>query len=63
MRGGAKIAQSLLDHSMVDYLFHYRSPKIFDGPDALKAPKLDNLSITDSISQEFGDDTLLHGFL
>ena len=61
--GGAKIAQSLLDHCMVDYLFHYRSPKIFDGPDALKAPKLDNLSITDSISQEFGDDTLLHGFL
>ena len=61
--GGAKIATSLLDHCVVDYLFRYRSPKIFDGPNPLKGPKLDNLSITDSISQEFGDDTLLHGFL
>ena len=31
--GGAKIAQSLLEHNLVDYLFRYQSPKLFEGPD------------------------------
>ena len=61
--GGAKIAKSLLNHEMVDYFFRYQSPKVLEGPDALKGPKLDNFEIIDSITQKLGDDILTHGFL
>ena len=50
--GGDKIAQSLLDHNLVNYLFRYRSPKIFDGPNVLEGPKLDHFEIKDLIKQE-----------
>ena len=61
--GGDKIAQSLLDHNLVNYLFRYRSPKIFEGPNVLEGPKLDHFEIKDLIKQELGEDTLTHGFL
>ena len=61
--GGPTLAQSFLDLGLVDYLFRYRSPKIFDGPDAMPAPDLDSLTIRDSLSQSLGEDHLEHGFL
>ena len=48
---------------LVDYLFRYRSPKIFDGPDAMPAPDLDSLTIHDSLTQSLGEDHVEHGFL
>ena len=61
--GGAKIAHSLMNHNLVNYLFRYRSPKRLNGPNALSGPKLDNFVMKDSIAQKFGEDTLTHGFL
>ena len=61
--GGAKIAQSLLEHNLVDYLFRYQSPKLFEGPDALAGPELDDFEIKDSITQKLGEDILTQGFL
>ena len=61
--GGPTLAQSFLDLGLVDYLFRYRSPKIFDGPDAMPAPDLDSLTIHDSLTQSLGEDHLEHGFL
>ena len=61
--GGAKIAQSLLEHNLVDYLFRYQSPKLFEGPDALAGPELDDFEINDSITQKLGEDILTQGFL
>ena len=61
--GGAKIAQSLLNHNLVDYLFRYQSTKLFEGPNALAGPDLDHFEIKDSITQKLGEDILTHGFL
>ena len=61
--GGAKIAQSLLNHNLIDYLFRYQSPKLFEGPNALAGPDLDHFEIKDSITQKLGEDILTHGFL
>lgn len=61
--GGAKIAKSLVENNLIDYLFRYKSPKVFDGPDSLLGPNLDELGIKDSMCQKLGEDILLHGFL
>ena len=60
--GGAKVAGSLLEKGLVDYLFRYRSPKSFDGPDSLLGPDLDGFSINESIFKKLGEDSLEHGF-
>ena len=61
--GGPTFARSLLGSGQVDYLFHYRSPKHFEGEDALPGPGLDAYPVRDPIEEEFGDDKLIHGFL
>ena len=61
--GGAKIAESLLNHNLVDYLFRYQSTKLFEGPNALAGPDLDHFEIKDLITQKLGEDILTHGFL
>jgi diaminohydroxyphosphoribosylaminopyrimidine deaminase/5-amino-6-(5-phosphoribosylamino)uracil reductase len=61
--GGPSFARSLLSSGQVDYLFHYRSPKLFEGEDALPGPGLDGYPIWEPIEEEFGVDSLLHGFL
>jgi diaminohydroxyphosphoribosylaminopyrimidine deaminase / 5-amino-6-(5-phosphoribosylamino)uracil reductase len=61
--GGPTFARSLLEADQVDYLFHYRSPKIFEGPDALPGPGLDGYPVREPIEEEFGEDRLVHGFL
>lgn len=60
--GGAKVAGSLLEKGLVDYLFRYRSPKSFDGPNSLLGPDLDGFSINESIFKKLGEDSLEHGF-
>ena len=61
--GGAKIANSLLDHNLANYLFRYQSPKLFSSPDALPGPALDDLNLREPITTQLGEDTLIHGFL
>ena len=61
--GGPTFARSLLGSGQVDYLFRYRSPKLFDGEDALPGPGLDGFPIREPIEEEFGEDLLTHGFL
>ena len=60
--GGAKVAGSLLEQGLVDYLFRYRSPKSFDGPDSLQGPDLNGFSLKEPVFNKLGDDTLEHGF-
>ena len=36
--GGPTLARSLLESGQVDYLFNYRSPKIFEGEEACLVP-------------------------
>jgi diaminohydroxyphosphoribosylaminopyrimidine deaminase / 5-amino-6-(5-phosphoribosylamino)uracil reductase len=61
--GGPTFARALLSSGQVDYLFHYRSPKLFEGEDALPGPGLDEYPVRKPIEAEFGDDSLIHGFL
>lgn len=61
--GGPTFAQSLLASDQVDYLFRYRSPKLFEGENALPGPGLDECTVRNPIEAEFGDDRLIHGFL
>ena len=61
--GGPTFARSLLEAGQVDYLFRYRSPKLFEGVDALPGPGLDGYPVREPIEEEFGEDRLTHGFL
>jgi diaminohydroxyphosphoribosylaminopyrimidine deaminase / 5-amino-6-(5-phosphoribosylamino)uracil reductase len=61
--GGPTFARSLLGSGQVDYLFHYRSPKLFEGEDTLPGPGLDEYPIREPIEEEFDEDSLVHGFL
>lgn len=61
--GGAHLAQSLLEGGLVNYLFRYRSPKVFTGSDALPSPNLDSFSVREPITYQLGVDQLIHGFL
>ena len=61
--GGPTLARSLLESDQVDYLFHYRSPKLFEGEEALSGPGLDECRVREAIEEEFGEDSLTHGFL
>ena len=61
--GGPTFARSLLGSGQADYLFHYRSPKLFEGEDALPGPGLDNYPVREPIEEELGEDSLVHGFL
>lgn len=61
--GGPTLARSLLESDQVDYLFHYRSPKLFGGEEALPGPGLDEYPVREAIEEEFGEDSLNHGFL
>ena len=61
--GGPTFARSLLGSGQADYLFHYRSPKLFEGEDALPGPGLDDYPIREPIEEEHGEDRLVHGFL
>ena len=61
--GGPTLARSLLDAGQVDYLFHYRSPKLFAGPNALPGPGLDQYPVRRPMQEKLGEDTLIHGFL
>lgn len=61
--GGPTLAKSLLEAGEIDYLFRYRSPRVFDQPDALAAPNLDQYKIKDPVQNFFAGDQLTHGFL
>ena len=61
--GGPTLARSLLGSGNVDYLFKYRSPKIFDNEQALPGPGFEDFPINAPIEQKLGDDLLIHGFL
>ena len=61
--GGPTLARSLLDADQVDYLFDYRSPKLFEGENALPGPGLDEYRILEPIEKKLGEDSLIHGFL
>ena len=61
--GGPTLARSLLEAGEIDYLFRYRSPRVFDQPDALAAPELDQYPLNEPIEQILATDQLTHGFL
>ncbi len=61
--GGPTLARSLLEAGEIDYLFRYRSPRIFDQPDALSAPELDQYTLNEPLQQILAEDRLTHGFL
>ena len=61
--GGPTLARSLLEAGQVDYLFRYRSPKLFEGPDALSGPGLAEYPVREPMEEKLGEDTLTHGFL
>lgn len=61
--GGVSFARSLLEFNQVDYLFRYRSPKVFDDEKALPGPNLGRYEIKGGIENNLGEDQLLHGFL
>ena len=61
--GGPTLARSLLNTGNVDYLFKYRSPKVFDHEQALSGPGFDDFSIKEPIEESLGEDHLIHGFL
>jgi len=61
--GGPQLARSILAEGEADYLFRYRAPKVFDGPDALPGPDLSRHPLQDAIEQTLGEDHLNHGFL
>ncbi len=61
--GGPTLARSLLESSEIDYLFHYRSSKLFEGTDALPGPGLDGYPVREPIEEMLGEDRLVHGFL
>ena len=61
--GGPTLARSLLNTGNVDYLFKYRSPKVFDHAQALSGPGFDDFSIKEPIEESLGEDHLTHGFL
>jgi diaminohydroxyphosphoribosylaminopyrimidine deaminase/5-amino-6-(5-phosphoribosylamino)uracil reductase len=60
--GGPTFARALLESGQVDYLFRYRSPKLFEDVDALPGPGLDGYPVREPIEEEFGEDRLIHGF-
>ena len=61
--GGPQLARSILAEGEADYLFRYRAPKVFDGPDALPGPDLSRHPLKDAIEETLGEDHLNHGFL
>lgn len=61
--GGPTLARSLLESGQVDYLFRYRSSKLFEGTDALPGPGLDGYPVREPIEEMLGEDHLVHGFL
>lgn len=61
--GGPTLARSLLETGEIDYLFRYRSPRIFDQPDALAGPELDQYPLNEPIEETFAAERLTHGFL
>ena len=61
--GGPTLARSLLESGQVDYLFNYRSPKIFEGEEALPGPGLAEYGVLEPLEEQFGEDRLTHGFL
>ena len=61
--GGPTLARSLLKAGEIDYLFRYRSPRIFDQPDALAGPEWDQYPLNEPIQQTLAADRLTHGFL
>lgn len=62
--GGADVARRLLAEDALDYLFHYRSPKTFPGPEALAAPPLSAYPLGSDVRRKtFGDDLLTRGHL
>jgi hypothetical protein len=52
-----------LETGEIDYLFRYRSPRIFDQPDALAGPELDQYPLNEPIEETFAAERLTHGFL
>jgi len=61
--GGPTLARSLLNTGNVDYLFKYRSPKVFDHEQALSGSDFDDFLIKAPITESLGEDHLTHGFL
>ena len=61
--GGGTLAHSLLVSGNVDYLFKYRSPKIFENKMSLPGPGFEEFPINAPIEQKLGEDLLIHGFL
>lgn len=61
--GGPTLASSLMQTGQIDYLFHYQSPKVFNGMDAVAGINLKKYNILQPIEELFGPDHLTHGFL
>ncbi|MDG1138616.1 MAG: bifunctional diaminohydroxyphosphoribosylaminopyrimidine deaminase/5-amino-6-(5-phosphoribosylamino)uracil reductase RibD [Opitutales bacterium] len=61
--GGARMAESLYEEGLADYLFRYRSPREFLGPHALPSPIPKKLRLRDPLEVQLGPDHLTHGFL
>ena len=61
--GGASLARFLLEAGEIDYLFRYRSPKVFDESNGVASPNFDQYSLIHTLEQNLGEDRLIHGFL
>ena len=61
--GGPTFAKSLLSANQVDYVFRYKSKKVFDGLNALPGPFTSGIKIHEPIEKNLGNDKLVHGFL
>ena len=61
--GGPTLARSLMQSGQINYLFHYQSPKVFNGMDAVAGINLKQCNILQPIEEVFGPDHLTHGFL
>jgi len=61
--GGPTFAKSLLSANQVDYVFRYKSKKVFDGLNALPGPFTSGIKIHKPIEKNLGNDQLVHGFL
>ena len=61
--GGPAVARALLAANEVDYLFHYRSSREFNSPEAMIGPDLQSLVVREPLRVDLGADHLIHGYL
>ena len=61
--GGPTVARQLLDCGVLDHLFWYESPKVFDNEDAPAAPSRSSFSLHGERNIQLGPDLLTRGYL